>query len=188
MSLVPARSRISYGATTQVKVRVVGATAAPSGTVGIYDGSRRIASARLVVSGSTGRATVRLPKNLAVGTHSLRAVYSGSRTTVAGRSATVRLVVAKARPSMSASVRSNWLVVRVAAPGLPTSSYVTVKVKGRTIGRAKVVKGVAKIRLTSLPAGKHTLSVRLPSSRNVAERTIMVKVKVTKRPTVVRVR
>lgn len=188
VSLSLARTRIAYGSTTSVKVRVVGATAAPSGTVVVYDGTRRIATARLTVSGRTGRATVRIPKNLAVRTHTLRAVYAGSRTTAAGRSATARLVVTKARPSMSASVRSNRLVVRVSAPGLPSGTYVTVKAKGRTLGRAKVVKGVAKVRLTSLPAGRHTLSVRIPSSAKVAARTISVKVSVTKKPTVVRKR
>ena len=64
----------------------------------------------------------------------------------------------------------------------------TVSVKGRTIGRAKVVKGVARVRLTSLPAGRHKLSVRLPGSKRVAERTLKVKVSVTKKPTVVRMR
>lgn len=188
VSLSLSRTRLGYGSTTSAKIRVVGATAAPSGIVRLYDGSRRIATGRLVVSGRTGRVTVKLPKNLAVGTHTLRAVYGGSVSTLSGRSAKVRLVVTKARPSMSASVRSNRLVVRVAAPGMSSKASVTVSVKGRTVGRAKVVKGVARVRLTNLPAGRHTLSVRLPGSKRVAERTLKVKVSVTKKPTVVRMR
>lgn len=61
----------------------------PNGTVAVYDGRRKIASATLSASGG-GKRTITLPR-LAKGTHRIKTVYSGS-SNIEKRSTSVRTV------------------------------------------------------------------------------------------------
>ena len=79
-SALPAGGRGgSHGPVTAV-VTVVGATAAPSGTVTLSEGGATLGTAKLSVRRLTGTATVTL-RDLAPGSHTLTATYPGTATT-----------------------------------------------------------------------------------------------------------
>jgi len=72
-------------------VTVVGATAAPSGTVTLTADGTKVGTAKLAVKRLTGTATVAL-RGLAPGKHTLTAIYPGSATTAASK-ATVTVTI-----------------------------------------------------------------------------------------------
>ncbi|UJP40881.1 S8 family serine peptidase [Cellulomonas palmilytica] len=67
-------------------VTVVGATAAPSGTVTLSEGGTKLGTAKLSARGLTGTAKVTV-RDLAPGKHTLTATYPGSATTEASTGA-----------------------------------------------------------------------------------------------------
>lgn len=69
-------SRVSASKRAKVKVRVIAPYAAPTGTIRIYDGKRRIATKSLS-AGARGKVTITLPK-LKRGKHRISVVYLGS--------------------------------------------------------------------------------------------------------------
>ena len=79
--------RTSGKAKLTVKVTVYGVSA-PTGTISVYDGSKRIQ--RFILSSRyKGRRTISLPKIKKEGTHKIKIVYSGN-SKIFGRTATIR--------------------------------------------------------------------------------------------------
>lgn len=125
----------SYGQETVATVTVVGAHAAPAGTVELHEAGSVIATAELVVDGLTGTAEVALPRDLPAGAHRFTAVFPGSDDVAASTSRSVTHVVL---PAVSR--------VRIDAPGrVPRNSspQITVDVLGR--GGAPVPTGTVTV-------------------------------------------
>ena len=85
----PKTVRTTKHATLAVKVTATGTT--PTGTVTVYDGSKKIATGRL----SHGKVTITLPRITKRGKHKLHASYGGSTLVAAGAAAAVTLTVVK---------------------------------------------------------------------------------------------
>ncbi|MCC2307403.1 S8 family serine peptidase [Cellulomonas chengniuliangii] len=148
-----AASRLSgYGSGTSVAVTVTGATAAPSGVVELRAGEAVLATGTLAVNGLVGSATVALPRDLAVGSHTLTVAYPGGPG-VAASSTTVTHTILPALARLSLSTAS-WsapkgstpaVTIRAAgADGAPApSGTVRVLVNGRTVATPVLVDGSA---------------------------------------------
>ena len=74
-------TKAAYGSPAKVSVTVTGRSAKPSGKVTVYEGSKKLATGTLKVTGNTGKASITLPKTLKVGTHRLTVRYAGTATT-----------------------------------------------------------------------------------------------------------
>ncbi|MDM8086276.1 S8 family serine peptidase [Cellulomonas cellasea] len=145
-----------YGSAASVAVTVTGASAGPTGTVEVRLRDTVIATGALTVDGLTGTATVPLPRDLAVGAHTLTVAYTGS-VEVSASSATVGHVVLPALTRLSVATTS-WSVPRGSTPALtvkaagadgapaPTGA-VRVLVNGRTVATPALVDGAATVTL-----------------------------------------
>ncbi|GEL96075.1 esterase-like activity of phytase family protein [Cellulomonas composti] len=156
-TLTLSRGTATYGAAVTAKVSVVGATAAPGGTVQVRDGSKVVGTGTLVVSGRKGTVTVALPRTLTVGTHTLTARYAGTSGVAASTSSSARLVVSRATPEVTLTT-SSWTVAKGARP------KVTVTVTGATeaptpTGAVTVWLGTAKVTTTTLVGGRTTVTL-----------------------------
>ena len=81
-------------ATITVRVAVAGAEVAPTGTVKIYDGKKKLRTVTLK-AGHAGVLKVTLPKIKKKGTHKLKVVYSGNANVTGKTSKTVKLKIVK---------------------------------------------------------------------------------------------
>jgi hypothetical protein len=143
-----ASATVSYGSVPVAQVTVSGNLAQkPSGTVRVLLGSTSVGSGTL----AGGKATVKLAKNIAVGTSKLRVVYAGDdRYTGSATDLTLKVVAAASKTSVSAkptTVRSGKpvrLTVKVTStPGVKVAGTVRiVAVKGN-------IKVVRTVRLSS---------------------------------------
>ncbi|RYV51539.1 S8 family serine peptidase [Pengzhenrongella frigida] len=148
----------AFGRAVTANVTVRGGTAAPSGPVSIQENGAEIASGELVVNRRTGKVTIDLPRDLAVGRHVLTAVFAGTAD-VAGSSSRASYRVEKATARVSLATQT-WTVPRGSTPavivtvaseqGAPTpTGTVTVLVNGQRIASEPV-------------AANGTLTVTLP--------------------------
>ncbi|MGP7959843.1 pullulanase-type alpha-1,6-glucosidase [Sanguibacter sp. A247] len=156
---------VRTGERATLKVKVRAAAGKTTGRVLVYQGNRKIASARVV----KGTAKVVLPRSVSAKVRKVRLTvrYSGS-TTVAKASTrtTLKVVRAKARVSVSAPDarvrRSAYVTVRVRGTShVRPRGVMTVKLDGTTI---------AKVRLSGRTAST-TLRIRVvafrPGDRNI---------------------
>ena len=136
------RASGAFGDAVTATVTVRGDSAAPSGMVSIQEDGTEIASGELSVNRRTGTARIDLPRDLAVGRHTLTAVFAPT-TDLDGSTAraTYRVEQATARVSLATQT---WTVPRDATPevivtvegdtGAPTpSGTVSVLVNGRRV-------------------------------------------------------
>ncbi|MEN0130291.1 MAG: S8 family serine peptidase [Brevundimonas sp.] len=148
-------SSAKFGSAVKATATVKGAAAAPTGKVEFREGSTVLARANLTVSGTTGTATVTLPKSLKVGTHTIKAVYLGNGA-VATSTGSATLTITKAKPTVSLGA-SSWTVKQNATPkvtitvkgssGAPApTGKVTVKVAGKSV-KATLTDGKVTVRL-----------------------------------------
>ena len=77
-SLTLSPTTVKKGTAAKAVVTVKGVSKAPTGKVVIKENGKVIATGTLKVTGTTGKVTITLPKDLAVGKHSLTASYAGS--------------------------------------------------------------------------------------------------------------
>ncbi|WP_028050608.1 S8 family serine peptidase [Cellulomonas sp. URHD0024] len=138
----------AFGSRTTATVKVTGASAAPGGSVRIKDHGLVIGTAKLTVTGRVGRATITLPKDLAVGTHHLTAVFGGSAD-VSGSQGGAYYVVTKAQSTTRVSAVS-WSVPRGSTP--------TVTVTVRSPAGAPTPTGTAVVTLNNTRIGTVHLS------------------------------
>ncbi|MGI6879701.1 PQQ-dependent sugar dehydrogenase [Microbacterium sp. gxy059] len=104
-------ARVVYGAPGSVAVTVEGDGGVPSGDVVVTERDEEIARATL---DGNGEATVDLPSDLGVGSHSLRVAYTGDEEFLASDDS-VRIVVAQTASSVDAALVSNPVKPAVAA-------------------------------------------------------------------------
>ncbi|HVS44717.1 MAG TPA: Ig-like domain-containing protein, partial [Candidatus Dormibacteraeota bacterium] len=141
-----------------------GATAGPSGTVTVKDGSTVIGTATL----SGGHATVSTA-TLAVGVHSLTAHYSSDTNYTSGADGTLSETVSKAAtvtalgvaPSPGVSGQAVTLTATVTGSGGTPSGGVTFKDGSTTLGGGPVALGAngkATLSISTLAPGAHSLT------------------------------
>ena len=150
-----------YGSAVSATVTVTGQGAAPAGTVEIRERDTVLGTAELTAAqGTTATATVELPRDLAAGSHTLTAVYTGSAD-VQGSDARKTYRVLPAVPRIALSTPS-WTVPAGATP------EVTVTVTGVTDGpvpggEVTVLAGLRPVATVALADGSAT--VTLPAVR-----------------------
>src|SRR5206468_956054 len=155
-------------------VPVAPATGVPTGVVTFRDGATTIGTATL---GATGSASI-IVSTLALGNHSLTAVYGGSANFQTSTSAVVTQVVnaGATTTTFTTPPRSSTVgqavtltatVVTVApATGVPTGT-VTFRDGLTTIGTATLgANGSASIVVSTLAAGSHSLTAAYGGSAN----------------------
>ncbi|MEU8658294.1 OmpL47-type beta-barrel domain-containing protein, partial [Actinoplanes philippinensis] len=161
--------KVSYGTAPVVRVTVGGGLPAkPSGTVRVLLGSTAVGAGTL----SAGTATVKLARNIGVGTRKLRVVYQGD-SRYAGSAADVTLKVVAAASKTTLSVKKKQLTVKVTASGATPSGTVRI-VAAR--GGTKVVRtirltsrGTAVLDLGSWARGTYRITATYSGSGTVAK-------------------
>jgi hypothetical protein len=157
--------------TATVSVTAPGSTAGanPTGTVDFKDGATIIGSGTLSTTAGVTTATFSTT-SLAVGTHSMTAVYNGDSSFNGSTSSAVSQVVNKANSSTAVVSSVNPSVfgqsvtftatVTAVAPGAGTpSGTVTFKDGGVSIGTGTLAGGSATLTTSSLAIGAHSITV-----------------------------
>ncbi|HWJ10718.1 MAG TPA: family 16 glycoside hydrolase [Nocardioides sp.] len=149
LTVLPGTVRVVTGTSTaSVAVAATGAT--PAGDVEFWVGGVLRATVPVV----DGKATAKVGPFTTVGTRSVQARYLGDATTLPSEAAS-KVVVAKATPSLAATVqaarivaRKTWaaVTIRVRATGYTPTGVVRVTVAGRSYA-ARLASGRAVIRV-----------------------------------------
>ena len=184
-SVKPAKATVSTKTTSRAKVSVTVKGAhggkAPAGRVEARSGTTLLARASL---NAKGKATLKL-KALKAGTHKVTVTYLGGANHKAS-SAKVTVKVAKGKPSLKVSASSvkasqrAKLRVTLGKIGVKASGTVEARLGGKVVAKAKVdAKGKATLRLPSLAAGKHKVTVRYRGSAQytAVKKTVTLTVK-----------
>lgn len=175
-----------YGTPTTVVARVSGD--APTGTVSVSDGDRRLASAPVV----DGVATVRVPGTaVPVGTRTLSLAYSGDD----GNAPATGSVAVTIRKAQAAIARTKVLPgkvtpatpkprvrVKVTAPGVRPTGTVRLQRNGKVLGRATLNRnGVAVVRLPRWSPGTYLVRAVYLGNGQVTKARKQVQVRVVRR-------
>ncbi len=152
------RTATTYGRSARATV-TVSADPAATGAVAIEVAGRTVRGTL-----SAGRVTLTLPSSLAVGTHLVTATYAGSAK-VSGSSATARLKVAKAAPTVRVALSDDTIRVRqqarltVAVVGVRPSNGTVLVYDGTRVIRTARVSSTGKVTITlpRLARGAHRL-------------------------------
>ncbi|WP_152188821.1 S8 family serine peptidase [Georgenia satyanarayanai] len=156
-SLRLSRTLATYGTETTATVTVDAAGAAPSGTVEIRRDGEVLAAAELAAEGSSGTATVTLPRDVAAGAHRITAVFTGNADVAGSTSRAATYVVLPALPRVDIDADSRvprgsspQIGVEVLGRGgapVPTGS-VTVTAGFRVVDRVRLdAAGAATVQL-----------------------------------------
>ena len=168
----------TYGKTAKLSVKV---TPKATGTVSVKAGKKTV-SAKL----SGGKATLTIPaKSLAPGKHTLTVKYPGVQGAFEASTASVKVTVAKASPSVKVSVpkkvkrgKTATITVTVKATGVQPSGKVTVNLGGtkKTVKLSSKGKAVVKIKVAKgTKIGKKKLAVSYAGSSYVAAKKASTK-------------
>ncbi|MDQ2623559.1 MAG: S8 family serine peptidase [Actinomycetota bacterium] len=183
--LVLKPSKSTYGTAVSAEVTVTSTGDAPTGTVTLTEGTKTLGTATVWTNGKTGKATIALPAKLKVGSHAIKATYSGNET-VKTSAATATLKVSKVKTSVKVSTKS-WKVKKNARPTITVTvssatsakatGKITVKVGKKTI-KATLKNGKAKIKL---PKIKKTTKVKVTyvgsSTHAKSSKSVIFKIK-----------
>ncbi|MDZ5663984.1 Ig-like domain repeat protein [Nocardioides sp. S-58] len=177
----PEPSTFGQASSATVTVDRVGTEgAAPSGNVVVSDNTgKQLGTAAL----ARGAATVALPANLPVGTHTLTAAYAGDEANAASSAtftATVKaatqppaepvgsrtkVVVKPEKPRYGQDVT---VVVSVKARGAEATGKVVVRIDGKKVASKRLSDGRLAVKVTkNLRVGKHTVVARYGGSDTV---------------------
>jgi hypothetical protein len=175
-------AKVSYGTAPVVQVTVGGALSAkPTGTVRVLLGSTAVGAGTL----SAGKATIKLARNIGVGTRKLRVVYLGdSRYAGSAADVTLKVVAAASKTTLTAKKTQVTVTVTTATGVTPSGTVQIVAVRGG----AKVVrtirlnsKGTAVLNLGSLPKGTYRVTATYSGSTTVTKSVgASITVKVTR--------
>ncbi|MEN0130469.1 MAG: Ig-like domain repeat protein [Brevundimonas sp.] len=168
-SKVAAGSRVTF----TVAVAVADKAAAPTGKLTLKDGRTVLRTVTLGASAKgSATFTTTAPR---VGTHALTVVYSGDARVAGATTAAHKLVVSKAKATVSAktAVRKSKVSVTVAvrAQGIsqPTGT-VTVKDGSKVVAKVKLAassRGSVVVTLSKLKKGKHVLTASYSGSSQI---------------------
>ncbi len=170
VTLSPSANPVAFGQSLTLTATVTPSLA--TGKVTFANGSAILGSATL----SGGAATLST-SGLAVGTHSLTAVYSGDANDNSGTSAALSETVNRAStvttlassPDPSAFGQSVTFTATV-SPSTATGT-ITFKNGANPIGTAALANGVASLPFTGLSVGAHSITATYPGSTNDAAST-----------------
>ncbi len=139
------------------------------GTATIYDGSRKLGTSKLV----KGKATYTLPKTLAPGKHSIKAVFHGSAYFTKSTSKPVTLTVNPI--ATKTSVKLSKSTQTYASNSVAKLNVTTTRVPGKftiydgtkTLGTRSITSGKSTVALPrTLKRGTHSLKVKFtPTSK-----------------------
>lgn len=184
------RTSTTFGAanTASVRVRVGGEPASGKATIAI-DGKEL----QTVQVGSSGIATVSLPRTLSAGTHTIKATLA-SAPGVKGSTATATVNVAKASSTTSLSLpksvkksRQATATITIGGSDLPADYAPTGKAtvydgskKLKTLTLTASSKGKVTVKLPKLSIKTHTIKVSYAGDANLKASTASKKLKVTR--------
>jgi len=161
---------LTLTAGVSASVSVNGLTAHPTGTVTFMDGAAAVGTGTLDANGT---ATLQI-STLAVGTHSLTAVYRGDGTFQGSTSPSVSQVIRNATTqtvlstSGSPSHHSNPVTFTVNVTGESVTPTGNVKFMDGTaaLGQVALSRGTATFTLTTLTPGMHTITASYAGDSN----------------------
>ena len=188
-SVSPSATTTQYFQQLSLTATVVSATSVtPVGTVVFFDGTHNLGGVKL----SAGTATLSL-SNLAVGTHSITAVYSGPANFLTSTSAAVSITVGPAsttatagtNPSATQYFQTVVLSATVTSATGPTpNGRVTFFDGTHNLGGVLLSGGAASLSVSNLTVGTHSITVSYSGTVNFAASTSSaVTVTVSKAPT-----
>lgn len=152
----------------------------PAGTVSLVDGADLVASAE--VDGE-GKATLTLPATLAVGVHSLVAVFAPAEgtswqtsssapvtfTVTRANAVATRTTIALAKPTVTRTQRA-VVKARVSASPVPTGK-VTFYVGSKVVATGTLKAGVVTVTLPRLAVGTHRIKATYAGSASASPST-----------------
>lgn len=178
LSLSPAApTYVTGAAATTLTARVAGAPGATGSIAFTVDGK---AWKTVALTGLS--ATTALPRNLAVGGHTVKAQYLPRATTALSSTATATLTVKKATAKLTGTLsakkvtagKSVSVAVAVTATGVTPTGKVTVTVGGKTVtGTLKNGRVTVKTP-TTLKVGSHAVKVSYAGSASIGTATVSV--------------
>ncbi|MDE1163329.1 MAG: Ig-like domain repeat protein [Acidobacteriaceae bacterium] len=137
------------------------ATTALTGTIDFKDGTTTICQAVTVANNGAACST----SQLALGTHSITAVYSGDNENAAATSPALQQVVKQqatvaltVSPSPGVVTQSVSMSATVTAASGTASGTVTFNSDGSAVGSATLASGIASINISTLTVGTHTIT------------------------------
>lgn len=187
-SVSASASPVVAGTSGAVAVTVDGGGLPATGTVTVTEGAATLGTATL----ASGAATVRLPADLAAGTHQLTVTYSGNDRVLSSSTTVALQVNARAKRASSVQATAPRTVragesftvrakvrVKAATGKLAATGRVAVLYRGKRVGTATLDGGAGVVRVRAdLPTGKRSLSVQYLGSAEVAASTDTVTVRV----------
>lgn len=161
---------LTLTAGVSASVTVNGLTAHPTGTVAFLDGANTVGTGTLDANGT---ATLQIA-TLAVGTHSLTAVYRGDSTFQGSTSAALSQVIRNAATqtvlstSGSPSHYGNAVTFTVNVTGESVTPTGNVKFMDGTaaLGQVALSRGTATLTLTTLTPGMHSITASYAGDNN----------------------
>lgn len=170
-SLVSSLDPSIYGQSVTFTATVTATSGTPTGTVTFKDGSSTTLGTVTLSAGTAKYTTA----TLAVGTHSITAVYGGSTSftsstsgvasQVVNQATTTTALVSSLNPSTHGQSVTFTATVKPQFTGTPGET-VTFKDGTTTLGTVALGGGVAKYTTTSLATGKHTISATYSGAPN----------------------
>jgi hypothetical protein len=155
VALAASSNSVTYGSSVTLTANLAG-TAAASGTVTFKDGSTILGTT--TVSGYTASFST---SSLAIGSHSITAVFNGDSTSSSAITVTVTQVAPTLSMSASAGTATYGSAVTlnaVLSGGISASGTVTFKDGANTLGSGTLASNAATFSTSSLAVGVHTLT------------------------------
>ena len=164
---------LAFAMPVTLTATIAAATPPTGGTVDFYDGSKKLGQASLSANG-----TASLPlAGLGVGSHALKAVYSGFERFIASQSVVSTVSVDKATSSTTLSLAATqvvWgsgtprvdLTAQVDGPGHSTSGSVSFFRGTLLLGSAALANGAAILTTNQLQLGDNSITARYDGDPN----------------------
>ena len=157
-NLVSALNPSASGQAVGFTVTVTGGTTSPTGTVNLVDGGTSIASSALTHGIASFSITT-----LAVGTHTMTAVYNGDGNYNTSTSSVLSQkvlpnTVAAVSSSADPSIAGKSVTVTVTVTGASPTGSVTLKDGTQSLASLTLAEGIASFPTSSLAVGTHSLS------------------------------